>query len=333
MNRFFSRSKLSLSTFSISLLLASNISAAELVKVKAGHLVALDMAPLFVAAETDCFIKNGLDVETIFFANPGDNNAALAGGAIDFSTNPFTLPFFAANSGVPIKVVAAAGGWGVMEVIAQKGLNLDSMSDLKKYIGTNDKKLKIATLQGDTLELILTREFEKLSIDQNDVELVYFNDLLAMVEAFRSGQTDLLSHIKPYTTEMVASKGATVLTNNAETWSLKTPNTVVSVLDGTLEKRPEVVEGYLKGLLCAADLINKDPVKATAILEKGTYFRVSEGVLVSAFNSAPAPISFVPDVEAVQSVVSDLSALGYIKGDTKASDIFDLDIIKKLEMR
>jgi ABC-type nitrate/sulfonate/bicarbonate transport system substrate-binding protein len=332
MNRFFSRSMLPLSTLSISLLLASNSFATELLKVKAGHLVALDMAPLFVATETDCFTKNGLEVETVFFANPGDNNAALAGGAIDFSTNPFTLPFFAANSGVPIKVVAAAGGWGVMEVIAQKALKLDSMGALKKYIGTNDKKLKIATLQGDTLELILTREFDKLGIDQNDVELVYFNDLLAMVEAFRSGQTDLLSHIKPDTTEMVASKGATVLTTNAETWSLTTPNTVVSVLDGTLKKRPEVVEGYLKGLICAADLINKDPEKATAILEKGTYFRVGKDVLVNAFNSAPAPISFVPDIEAVQSVVSDLSALGYIKGETKASDIFDLDIIKKLEM-
>ncbi|MEH6446981.1 MAG: ABC transporter substrate-binding protein [Oceanospirillaceae bacterium] len=333
MNIFFSRSMRSLSAFSIGLLLASNNIAAEIVKVKAGHLVALDMAPLFVAKENGCFIKNGLDVETVFFANPGDNNAALAGGAIDFSTNPFTLPFFAANSGVPIKVVAAAGGWGVMEVIAQKGLELDSMSALKNYISANDKKLKIATLQGDTLELILTREFEKLGIDQNDVELVYFNDLLAMVEAFRSGQTDLLSHIKPYTTEMVASKGATVLTTNAKTWSETTPNTVVSVLDSTLTKRPEVVEGYLKGLICAADLINKDPMKAAGILEKGTYFRVGSDVLLSAFASAPAPISFVPDIDAVQSVVNDLSALGYIKGETKATDIFDLDIIKKLEKR
>jgi hypothetical protein len=50
-----------------------------------------------------------LDVETIFFANPGGNNAALAGGSIDFSTNPFTLPFFDANSGVPIRVISGAG--------------------------------------------------------------------------------------------------------------------------------------------------------------------------------------------------------------------------------
>lgn len=312
------------------LCLSGNASSAELTKVKAGHLVALDMAPLFVAKEGECFSQNGLDVETVFFANPGDNNAALAGGAIDFSTNPFTLPFFAANSGVPIKVVAAAGGWGVMEVVASKELALDSMQALKDYIATQEQKLKIATLQGDTLELILTREFDKLGIDQNDVELVYFNDLLAMVEAFRSGKTDLLSHIKPYTSEMVASKGATVLTTNAETWSPSTPNTVVSVLEKTLSDKPDLVKSYLAGLICAAEIINSDPEQAAAMLEDGNYFRVDKSVLVDSFKSAPAPISFVPDVEAVQSVVTDLSALGYINGDAKAEELFELDIISAL---
>jgi ABC-type nitrate/sulfonate/bicarbonate transport system substrate-binding protein len=179
-----------------------------LTKVKAGHLVALDMAPLFVGKESGCFEKAGLDVETIFFANPGDNNAALAGGSIDFSTNPFTLPFFAANSGVPIRVISGAGGWGIIEVIAQKNTGLKSIADIKSYAASGKPKLKIATLQGDTLELILTRSFANAGIDKSSVELVYFNDLLAMVEAFRSGQVEILSHIKPYTTEMEVDKGA-----------------------------------------------------------------------------------------------------------------------------
>jgi hypothetical protein len=92
-----------------------------LTKVKAGHLVALDMAPLFVGKESGCFEKAGLDVETIFFANRGDNNAPLAGGSIDFSTNPFTLPFFAANSGVPIRVISGAGDWDDADVGAFGG--------------------------------------------------------------------------------------------------------------------------------------------------------------------------------------------------------------------
>jgi ABC-type nitrate/sulfonate/bicarbonate transport system substrate-binding protein len=304
---------------------------AERVKVKAGHLVALDMAPLFVAKESGCFETAGLDVETVFFANPGDNNAALAGGAIDFSTNPFTLPFFAANSGVPIRVVAAAGGWGVIEVIAQKATGLASIADIKGYIAAGKPKLKIATLQGDTLELILTRALAKDGIDPAATEFVYFNDLLAMVEAFRSGQVDILSHIKPYTTEMVTQKGAKVLTTDAQTWTLYSPNTVVSVLDKTLTGRPEVVKAYLEGLVCGAKIINSDPKKAVDILSKGNYFRVKPEVLLAAFTSAPAPISFVPDVASIQGVVDDLTRLGYVKGTTKATDIFRLETIEALQ--
>ncbi len=300
------------------------------IKVKAGHLVAIDMAPLFVAKESGCFEKHGLDVETVFFANPGDNNAALAGGAIDFSTNPFTLPFFAANSGVPIRVISAAGGWGVIEVIAQKETGLTSIADIKGYIASGKKPLKIATLQGDTLELILTRAFAKEGIDPAKTEFVYFDDLLAMVEAFRSGKVDILSHIKPYTTDLVVNKGAKVLTNHAATWDPQSPNTVVSVLDKTLTGRPAVVKAYLEGLACAADIINKTPEKAVELMIKGTYFRVKPEVLLQAFKSAPAPVSFVPSIPSIQTVVDDLTKLGYIKGNVKADDIFRLDIVKSL---
>ncbi|WP_413724909.1 ABC transporter substrate-binding protein [Sodalis sp. RH16] len=308
--------------------------AETLTHVKVGHLVALDMAPLFVAKESGCFTRQGLDVETVFFANPGDNNAALAGGAIDFSINPFTLPFFAANSGVPIRVISAAGGWGIMEVVAKGSLGLHSMADLKTYIQQHPgHPLKIATLQGDTLELILDRQFARNGIDPKSVQLVYFNDLLAMVEAYRSGQVDILSHIKPYTTDMEVNKGSTLLTNNAETWSLYSPNAVVSVLDKTLSQRKTVVREFLSGLICGADIINKNPDQAVSYLDKGHYFRVSPAVLTRAFKSAPAPISFTPDLASIQSVVDDLGKLGYIKGGARAEDIFRLDMIRGLEKK
>jgi len=317
----------------LSLFLSGQATAATdkaLIKIKVGHLVAIDLAPLFVAKESSCFKDQGLDVETVFFASPGDNNAALAGKVIDFSINPFTLPFFAANSGVPIRVVASAGGWGVMEVVAQGKLGLRSISDVKAYVQAKKPKLKVGTLQGDTLELILTRAFDKEGITDKDVDIVYFNDLLSMVEAFRSGQLDVLSHIKPYTTDMVETKGATVLTSNAQTWSTTTPNSVASVLESTVVRRKDVIVSYLKGLQCAADIINKSPEKAAEIMSKGNYFRVPPPVLLASLKSAPAPVSFTPDVAVIQGVVDDLTKLGYIKGNTKASDIFRLDILESI---
>ncbi|MDX2212398.1 MAG: ABC transporter substrate-binding protein [Oculatellaceae cyanobacterium bins.114] len=304
----------------------------ELIPVKVGHLVALDMAPLFVGVESGCFQENGLAVETVAFTNPGDNNAALAGGAVDFNVNPFTLPFFAASSGVPIKTISAAGGWGIMQVIAKSEYEIKSVKDLASYITAHpDTRLKIATLRGDTLELILLDAFEKEGISVDSVEMVYFDDLLAMVEAFRQGQVDLLSHIKPYTTQFVEDGTATVVTDNAEIWSPTTPNTVMSVLEKTLAERPDVVEAYLKGLQCAAKIINETPQEAVDLLNGGNYYRVDNDVLLEAFTSQPSPITFTPDLVAIQSVVDEMVSLGYIKADVPANKIFDVSIIKTLE--
>ncbi|GGC50208.1 ABC transporter substrate-binding protein [Chelatococcus reniformis] len=316
------------------LMLATAPAAAGLTEIKVGHLVALDMAPLFVGKEAGCFEKQGLDVETVFFANPGDNNAALAGGEIDFSINPFTLPFFAANAGVPIRTIAGAGGWGIMQVIADGSLGIKSIADLKSYIDSHpQKKLRFASLQGDTLELILTRIFKEHGIAPDKVEIINFDDLLAMVDAFRSGQADVLSHIKPYTTDFIVNKGATLISDNAAVWTPHTPNTVVSVLEKTLTDKPQIVEAYLKGAMCGAAIINGDPKKAVSLLTKkdSQYYRVSPDVLLSAFENAPEPISFTVDIGAIQSVVDDLTALGYMKGNIKATDIYRMDMIKKLE--
>jgi ABC-type nitrate/sulfonate/bicarbonate transport system substrate-binding protein len=310
----------------------AEVESQELIAVKAGHLIALDMAPLFVGVESGCFEKNGLAVETVFFTNPGDNNAALAGGAIDFSTNPFTLPFFAASSGVPIKTISAAGGWGVMQVIAKSEYGIESVADLADYVSANpDQKLRIATLRGDTLELILLDAFEQEGLSVDDVEMVYFDDLLAMVDAFRVGEVDMLSHIKPYTTQFVENGEATVVTDNAEIWSPTAPNTVVSVLEQTLTDRPDVVEAYLKGLQCAAAIINETPEEAIALLQGGNYYRVDDQVLLEAFTSQPSPITFTPDLKAVQGVVDEMVSLGYIDADVPASNIFDISTIEKLE--
>jgi ABC-type nitrate/sulfonate/bicarbonate transport system substrate-binding protein len=207
------------------------------------------------------------------------------------------------------------------QVIAKSEYSIESVADLASYITDNsDTKLRIATLRGDTLELILLDALEQEGLSVDDVELIYFDDLLAMVDAFRIGQVDMLSHIKPYTTQFVESGEATVVTN-----------TVVSVLDQTLVEKADVVEAYLKGLQCAAALINETPEKAIALLETGNYYRVDNNVLLEAFTSQPSPITFTPDLETVQNVVDEMVGLGYVKAEVPASDIFDISIIEMLE--
>lgn len=297
--------------------------------IKAGHLVALDMAPLFVAKEAGYFKEEGLDVETVFFANPGDNNTALAGGSIQFSTNPFTLPFFGENSGLPMRIISSAGGLGIIQVIIQGNYDIKGMENLASWVKSNrHKKLKVASLKGDTLDMILYRSFQKAGLSYDDFEMVWFNDLLAMVQAFETKQVDILSHIQPYTTRLQTELGAHLLTDSNETWGEGTPNCTANVMEEFLQKYPKSVEAYLKAIYRGFDLIVSNPEKATELVVKGNYYRVSPDVLLNAFKHQTRVV-LQPNKEGIMQAINDMVKQGYIK--EPKTDIFKLDILTSVE--
>jgi len=288
--------------------------SSSLVKVRVGHLVALDMAPLFAAKEAGFFEDEGLDVETIFFANPGDNNGALASGDIQFSINPFTLPFLGDNSGVPMKIISSAGGLSIIQVVMQGTYGVASMAELSKYVkNTNAPKLKVGALRGDTLDMILYKSFNDNNMNYDNFEMIWFNDLLAMVEAFKSKQIDILSHIKPYTTDLEINYDAKVLTDNSKVWGLGTPNCTVAVLDGYMTKHPKEVEAYLRALYKGFQFIVNEPKKASELLTKGKYYNVSEEVLFFAFKNQPQEVILLPNKEGMMIAINDMIKQGYIK--------------------
>jgi len=287
-------------------------------KIKVGHLVALDMGPLFVAQEAGFFKEEGLDIETVFFSNPGDNNAALAGGSLQFSTNPFTLPYFGANSGIKMKIISGAGGLGIMEVIIQGEFKIESVQQLVQWIKANPKKkLKIAVLKGDTLEMIVEKMLSDNGLTYNDVEMVWFNDLLAMVQSFQTKQVDILSHIKPYTTEMIVNYGAKSLATNSDVWGEGTPNCTVAVMDDFMNKYPGTCKAYLRALRKGFQLMVDYPEKAVDLLEKGNYYKVSKEVLLYAMKNQPKKVVLRPNADGMMLAINAMVKAGYIKQPTE----------------
>jgi ABC-type nitrate/sulfonate/bicarbonate transport system substrate-binding protein len=301
-------------------------------KIRVGHLVALDMAPLFLAKEAGYFKEEGLDVETLFFSNPGDNNTALVGGSIQFSTNPFTLPYFASNSGLKMRIISSAGGLGIMEVIVQGELNISDVAQLVAFIKANKgKKLKIAVLKGDTLEMIIQKMLSDNGLTYDDVEMVWFNDLLAMVDAFKTKQVDILSHIKPYTTEMIVKQGAKSLTTNSEVWGLGTPNCTVNVMEEFATKYPNTCISYLKAIKKGFQLLIDDPTKATDLLVNGNYYKVDKDVLLYAIRNQPKEVLLRPNREGMLMAINAMVKGHYI--DQPREDIIISKFIDEIESK
>lgn len=285
-------------------------------KIKVGHLVATDMAPLFIAKEAGYFKDEGLDVDTVFFSNPGDNNAALAGGSVQFSINPFTLAYLGQNSGVPMRIIANAGGSGIIQVVVQGKYNINSMDDLVTYVKNHPKeKLKVGTLRGDTLDMILYKAFKDKGLSYDNFEMVWFDDLLAMVQSFKTGDIAILSHIQPYTTDLQMNYGAKLLTDNAIVWGKNTPNTTLIVLDDFAKKYPETVKKFLRAENRALDLIKSDPVKAEQILSGKNYYKTPDNVLLTSFKTQ-GDATLYPNVEGMMIAINDMVTQNYIKKPT-----------------
>ncbi len=289
--------------------------------IKVGHLVALDMAPLFIAKEAGYFEDEGLDVETVFFSNPGDNNAALAGGSIQLSINPFTLAYLGQNSGVPMRIIANAGGNGVMQVVIQGKYNVDSIDELVAYVKNNpNEKLKVGTLRGDTLDMILYKAFKDNGLSYDNFEMIWFNDLLAMVQSFKTNDIAILSHIQPYTTDLQMNYDAKLLTDNAIVWGKGTPNTTLIALDDFAKKYPETIKRFLKAENRALDLIKSNPEQAEKILEGKNYYKTPDNVLLAAFKTQ-GEATLYPNVSGMMTAINDMVTQGYIKKPT--TDIVD----------
>lgn len=296
--------------------------------IKVGHLVALDMAPLFIAKEAGFFKDEGLDVETIFFSNPGDNNAALAGGSVQLTINPFTLAYLGANSGVPMKIVANAGGNGIMQVVIQGKLGVNSIDDLVAWVKAHPgQKLKVGTLRGDTLDMILFKAFKDKGLSYDNFEMVWFDDLLAMVQTFKTGDIDVLSHIQPYTTDLQVNFGAKFLTDNATVWGVGTPNTTLIVLDSFQKQFPETVKRFLRAENKALDLIKNDPARAVKILSGKNYFKTPDDVLLAAFKTQKNA-TLMPNKDGMMTAINDMVTQKYIKAPTV--EVVDTTLLREV---
>lgn len=283
-------------------------------KIKVWHLVALDMAPMFIAKEAWFFADEWLDIETVFFSNPWDNNAALVWWDLQFHINPFTLPFLGQNQWSPMRIISSAWWREIIEVVIQWEYWVDTVKDLKSWVEENPwKKLKIWTLKGDTLDMIIYRSLLEEGLSYDDFEMVWFNDLLAMVQSFQSKQIDILSHIKPYTTDLILNYDAKVLTNNDTIWWRATPNTTTVAMEWFLEKYPETVKAYLRAQQKWFQFIVDNPEQAVELLEKGQYYKVDSDVLLFAFKNQPKDVILKPNIDGMMIAIDDMVDQWYIE--------------------
>lgn len=294
--------------------------------LNAGHLVGGCMAPLFLADAKGLFAEENLTVKLSFFGNPGDNLSSLVAGANDVVHNPFSNTFVGKERGEDLVIVSGSGKAG-LELLARAGVGVATLDDLaaKKRTG-----LKLGTLRVDTLELTVFHLLQSKGLSYDDFQMVFFNDLLAMGQALINKDVDVCTVVQPYAALVVQETKGSYLGNNETAWGKDAPDCVVTVKRSLTEKKPDVVERYLKAILAANDLMDRDFEGATATLAKGRYFKVEGDALGEGLRRQPPQVRLSTSaLAALDKGVEDMKALGYVK-KVKSADLVDLNILSKV---
>jgi len=166
-------------------------------KVKIGYMPYSSNLPFFVAQERGFFKKEGLEVEAVRFGSSKEAMDALLTGKIDAEGTIGLSTLFAIEATSPGQIkfylpCVEMGDKFANYLLVRKGSGISTAKDLKGR--------KIGTYTGTTQLLYLKLLLKELEIDpKKDVTIIQVSPQLE-IEAFGTGQFDVLFTIEPKAT-------------------------------------------------------------------------------------------------------------------------------------
>lgn len=239
----------------------------DLPTLKVAVMPFLNSIPIKYMIDNKLDVKNGFKIETVYFANGGAMNEALAANQWEIGT----LSAAAVNS------LAIYGAYNVADIgHSEGGLYTLASADSKmaKVKGVNPsypdiygdaesvKGSVIATNTGTISHLNVIKWLESIGLTIDDVEIVSM-DFPAAYQALTTGNCDIAA-LNPPTSYKAESEGYVVTSSLA---NLNVPQYDSIICSASAhDKKPEVVTNYIKAFFEATDALQADPEMATQLL-------------------------------------------------------------------
>jgi ABC-type nitrate/sulfonate/bicarbonate transport system substrate-binding protein len=225
------------------LFLCSSLKAAESsTKIIIGHAaVNSRVVPLWIAQEQGFFAKNGLDAEVVFIRTGPILISALTAGRINIGyAAGEALVLAAAASGADVKLIAAFTSRFNHDVVARPGITRPQ--DLR------GKRFGVQSIGGGMwMRAMLALEQLGLEPERDGIQLLVLGDQTILLQALDTGTIDVATLDKVFTS-ILRQKGFPIL---LDLYHANIPMIGMSALaqKSSIEKRPEIVENFLKAML------------------------------------------------------------------------------------
>jgi len=230
-------------TLFLFVLLFGNLKAtASSTKIIIGHAaVNPRVVPLWIAQEQGFFAKNGLEAEVVFIRTGPILISALTAGRINIGYGAGEAPVLAAAaSGADVKLIAAFTSRFNHDVVARPGIT--KFQDLK------GKRFGVQSIGGGMwTRAMLALEHMGLEPERDRIQLLVLGDQTILLQALDTGTIDVATLDKVFT-NILKQKGFSIL---LDLYQANIPMIGMSALAQkfSIEKRPEIVENFLKTML------------------------------------------------------------------------------------
>lgn len=241
--------------------------AGELPVLKVAVMPFLNSIPIKYIVDNKLDEKNGFKIETVYFANGGAMNEALAANEWEVGT----LSAAAVNS------LAIYGAYCVADIGHSEGglytlCNKDSK--IAGVKGSNPsfpevygdaetvKGSIIATNTGTISHLNVIKWLEKLGLTTEDVEIVHM-DFPSAYQALMTGNCDVAA-LNPPTSYQAEAEGM-VITSSLSALGVPQYDSIIAS-NKAFTDRKDVLEMYIKAFFEATDALQADPEMAAQLL-------------------------------------------------------------------
>jgi len=208
--------------------------------------------PVYAALEKGYFTENGLKVEVITFAGGGAAGQAFVAGGIDLCLCSFDHVLKLQSQGLDAVAIGGIEEYNAYALIAKKG------QITKGIAGLRGKKVGITT-PGSATDITMRYEIKKAGLDVKDITLASIGGANAMKAALENDQIDAGMVIGGTLVEMLTQGGWDLVMDFR---SHRYPLEVVSAKRTWLKDNADLARGFLKALVRAQELVQKDSAAA-----------------------------------------------------------------------
>lgn len=273
---------------------------------------------LFLAAAMNTVKEDGYEIKLITTPTIADTITMIAAGHVDVGVLAYPSFIALRDKGAPVKVIGG-GGVGGVGLVAQPGIK--TAADVKGKT--------LATFQMDTLETFAYDWCKVNGIAYRDLNVRYFDTVNSSVQAFMSGDIDLLSTIEPWGTLVTGDKpGATLLSDGQSIYGTREyTDCILGARESMITDNPDAIVALIKGMMKAQHMAEEDPDGTLKTLV-GPYYKIDMDRAKIAMEKQPSVVDARNQQDFILTRSETLLEMGYIKKKLDKT-VFDWSLLER----